>query len=591
MFAVGRPAVYNEHMFSLDAIAVNGQPLSRLQLCAEDFYEWQPLEISCAPQPGVAAARLRIGDADLGPPMTTLGDPVWRWRWNPQHAIGRFLAALTLRSVDGSEQSVPFELRIVPRRLDRSRYEALIQAVQHDAYALVYALSGGHEGATLRSLPEPRRTLVEEYWTLVERHVAEAVALTRQIAARPQQQLRPGAASVELAEAERLDLAALAEIARGPLDDLAADLVPPLQAALRPAGRTRGGPLPRMVRAARSSATHDLPEHRLLKHVLQLLLWRVGFVRTMVRRELLRRQRAAQLTGDDSPPRGSAPIATLEIWQGRCGLAQRSLRQLLALPWLAQVGALQTPPAPTHLLRRDPRYRRLHALYQALHAAPFLALDSPTLWLPIAELPLLYEQWCALQVVRAVLPLGALIDQQLVSRAEAGTDAPHDPRWTLRLRQDGPLVTLRLADGRRLSVFYQRRYRPQPPERHTLGALDPFVRIPDVAIEIQREGASPEVLIYDAKYRVAPDGGVPQDALDDAYAYRSAIGVAGARATLGAYLLFPGQTPLATADQVGALPLLPDQPAELAALLRERLGVAAQPMAGVDLARTPQQEE
>jgi hypothetical protein len=61
---------------------------------------------------------------------------------------------------------------------------------------------------------------------------------------------------------------------------------------------------------------------------------------------------------------------------------------------------------------------------------------------------------------------------------------------------------------------------------------------------------------------------VPQDALDDAYAYRSAIGVGGARATLGSFLLFPGSKRFTTNDHVGALPLLPGVTDELLPLLQ-----------------------
>lgn len=549
-------------------ITVNGQPLDQAQLSANDFYEWQPLDITCAPQPGVAAAELRIGELSLGPPTTTLGDATWRWRWNPQHAVGRFAATLTLDHGGGQRQHVPFELRVVPRKLDIERYEALIQAVQRDAVAIVYALSGGHEGAALRpqDLDSPQRSLVEEYYTLIERHVAEAVAVTHQIGTRPHQTLSREPATIALAEADRLDVAALADVPRGPLDDVAADLVPPLQSALRPAGQTEGGPLPRTLRSSRATSSTNVQEHRLLKSILQMLLWRTGFVRALVRRELQRRQRNAQVID-------GAPLTPLETWQTRCQAAQRSLRQCLAMPWLASIeplGAMRLA-GPTHLMRHDPRYRRLYALWRSLQRTPFVALDSPTLWLPIQELPALYEQWCALQVLRALLPLGTLIEQQLLSRTDAEDAAQREPRWTLRLRQNAPLLWLRLPDGARLALYYQRRYQPQSATSRTLGALDPFVRIPDVSLEIQRDDAPPRALIFDAKYRVAADGSVPQDALDDAYAYRGAIGVAGARATLGAFLLFPGQTPLSTADQVGALPLLPDRSAELATLLDRML--------------------
>jgi hypothetical protein len=542
-----------------DRITINGQSLADLAL-AGDFYEWQPVEIGCVPLPGVGGARLRISDTDLGAPVTTLGDALWRWRWNPQHAVGRFDATLELSFTDGTALAERFELRIVPRKLDSDRYEALIRAVQRDVYGIVYALSGGREGASLHRPPDPHRSLVEEYYTLVERHVAEALALVKQISNRPQQTLQSQPGIAALPEVDRLDGAALADALRGPIDDLPDDLLPPLQSALRPPEQVRGGPLPRLVRTSRSAASHDLIEHRLLKYVLHVLVWRLGVVREMLRREIQRRQRNAHLLDQ------SGPLSLFESWQKRCGTALRALRQALALPFVASAGALHALPGPTHLMRREPRYRRLYELYRQLRAVPFIALDSPTLWLPIQELPLLYEQWCALQTIKALLPLGELLEQSLVTREEQ-THELAQARWTLRLRQNLPLLILRRGDGSRLAVFYQRRYQPQPADSSRLGALDPFVRIPDIAIETTDSALPPQALIFDAKYRVAADGCVPQDALDDAYAYRSAIGVAGARATLGAFLLFPGSGPLATADQVGAIPLLPDGSDGLLALL------------------------
>ena len=547
-----------------DAITINDQSLDQYEP-AGDFYEWQPLTIGCAPQSETIDARLWIGDTDLGQPTTTFADPTWRWRWNPQHAVGRFAARLECAHSDGSTTSASFELRIVPRKLDIERYQALIMAVQRDVSTIVYALSGGREGATLQPHVAPHASLVEEYYTLVERHVAEALALVKQIAPRPHQTLRARPVRAQLAEVDRLDGAALAEAVQGQLDDLPDDVLPSLQTALRAPERARGGPVPRAARTTRSTASHDVVEHRLLKHVLLVLAWRVGFVREMVRREIQRRRRNVQVIDD------GGMIAIFERWQKRCAGALRSTRQALALPFLEDVGPLRALTGPSHLMRREPRYRRLYELYRQLRAVPFIALDSPTLWLPIHELPLLYEQWCALHVVKALLPLGTIVSQELVTRPDQTTGRAVGSRWTLRLSQQTPLLTVRCADGTELAAYYQRRYQPQSPSSAKLGALDPFVRIPDLAIERRQTGKPPQVLIFDAKYRVTPDGSVPQDALDDAYAYRGAIGVAGTRTTLGAFLLFPGSRALVTADHVGALPCLPDASGDLPGLLRQLL--------------------
>lgn len=554
-------------MFVRDAITINGQSLTELKLVAENFYEWQPIEISCKPLPDVVFAELHIAEAQLGAPATTLGDPTWRWRWQPQHAVGRFTARLTLRYANGLTHVETFDLRIVPRKLDWDQYEALLAAIQHDAYGLIYALSGGRVGAQLT--PEQRqRSLIEEYWTLVEGLADKAIAITKQIAARPHTTLQPQPARASLSEIERVESGHLHEITREPLDDVADDVLPALQQALRPPDRLRGGPLPRTLPTQRRSASHALVEHRVLKYVLHALHWRVGFVRDMLRREQQRRQRNAALSDV------LAPLEAVQQWQARCNQVLRSLRHCLALPFLADMNVQQAIAGPTHLMRHDQRYRRLWALYRSLRTTPFVAFNSPALWLSIQELPLLYEQWCMLQVIKAALPLGEVIAQELLVRDEV-TDTRESgvstEQWTLRLKQDGPLLTMLLPHGARLAIYYQRRYRPVAVSSSTLGALDPFVRIPDIALELAQPEAPPRVLIFDAKYRVAPDGRVPQDALDDAYTYRGAIGAAGQRATLGAFLLFPGSTPLTTADHVGALPLLPNRVAELHEIVQQFL--------------------
>jgi hypothetical protein len=99
-----------------------------------------------------------------------------------------------------------------------------------------------------------------------------------------------------------------------------------------------------------------------------------------------------------------------------------------------------------------------------------------------------------------------------------------------------------------------------------LGSLDRHTRVPDLAIEMQRNGEPAQVLLLDAKYRLDADRrGVPQDALADAYTYFGAIGSAGRRATLGAPERYP--------SGVGSIPLLPGQTAMLGQQLADWLGL------------------
>jgi hypothetical protein len=539
-----------DEMSIRDAIIVNGQPLNQLDLLATNYYDWQEVTITCVPQPHAQVVHLRIGDTELGAPTLSLDNPLWRWCWNPQRAVGIFDARLEVRYADGTAAAESFRLRIRPRAIDVAQYEALIEAVQGDLRALVYAFSGGRVGAALPN-QAPQRTLIEEYFTLVEHLAAEAVALAQRITAQPHQMLRQRRSTIRLTEAERLDTAILSEIAQAPLDQIS-DEVPFSSPVYE-------GPLPQIVPVDHSRPSYDSVEHRLLKHVLQELHRYVNVVHTELQHDLRRQRCNAELIDLTSRP--------AQERLRRCAAMRQALRRALAAPLLEAVGPWQGLQGPTHLMRRVPHYRRLYELYRRLHTVPLITFDSPTLWLPLHDLPLLYEQWCVLQTIKALLPLGAVIEQRLLICEEQAAENHGYSRWVMRLPHNVPLLTLQLAD-REVSLFYQRRYQPQPPKSMLLGTLDPYIRIPDIAIEVAWAGQPRKVLILDAKYQVAPGGYVPQTALDDAYTYRSAIGADGRRATLGSFLLFPGSEATATTDDVGALPLLPPASDALPELLR-----------------------
>lgn len=519
-----------------DAITLNGQPLGAADLIADDLFEWQLVDIACTPLPGVVAARLSIGSIDLGSPTIALGEPVWRWRWMPREAVGVFHARLEFTFADSTIAEETFSLRIRPRTIDSEQYEELITAVQRDAAALVYAWYGGSEGVSMG--PDRRsRWLLEDYHVVVDQLVPAALKLTKELAPQPHQMLRKHRTALPLSNVDHFDQATLAAVAQTPPDVLSDDFKTV----------TYTGPLPQTVSVQHSLSTTDVIEHRVLKGILDTLQWQVGLLRGALSQEVARRAKHDAL-------RGTTASRVMQDRMHHCAAIRRALRQALASSFLAGITPVYSLREPTQLMRRSPRYRRVYDLYRSLRSTPLIDWDSPLLWLPIQSLPLLYEQWCVLQIVKLFLPLGTLTEQQmLLSNNENGQQV----RWTLRLRQNVPLVTIRRSDGAYLRLFYQRRYVPDASSSRMLGSLDPFVRIPDIAIEITHPSRSIEVLLLDAKYRVAENGSVPQDALDDAYAYRNAIGVAGRRATLGAFLLYPGSETVEAADWVGALPCLP----------------------------------
>ncbi|HEU4329241.1 MAG TPA: DUF2357 domain-containing protein [Roseiflexaceae bacterium] len=514
------------------------------------------------------------------------GERVWRWRWNPGAAVGLHTLALVERA-GGEERRHSWTLRVAPRKLDQERYEALLEDVQRAAYNIAYSLGGAAgEGAALEREAPWQRSRLEEYYALFEGGLERFERAVRHIAARPREQLRADSADTPLAEAADLDEAALARLTQGSFDEAPPDIAPELQRALRPGG----GLLPRRVAATRSTATLDTYEHRLLKHVLGLLWRRARFISGLAEREAARLAWNEEQAGVTSPR-----LARARAILAGCETAARLLRELRALPLLAQVRPLPGLRPPTPLLQRDPHYREIQRMWQALRQHPFVAFDSPLFSIPIGDLPRLYEIWCALQTVQAMLALGGAVREQHLVAARPPDDEG-ELLTTVALPEDAPLLVLE-RDGHTLALRYQPRYRPRKEPRKEnqepgsgeakagadssklntqnskLASLDRHTRVPDLAIEV-RSGAGLRVLVLDAKYRLDADGrGVPQDALSDAYAYLGAIGAGSARAVSHALLLYPGTAPAELYPSgTGAIPLLPGRTDELPALLQKLLG-------------------
>jgi large subunit ribosomal protein MRP49 len=232
------------------------------------------------------------------------------------------------------------------------------------------------------------------------------------------------------------------------------------------------------------------------------------------------------------------------------------------------VGVLSQFVGPTARLQRDPDYRAVYRMWQQLRRRPLIQWDAPTLQIPIQDLHRLYERWCAARVALALLRLPGLRreSQQIVRQ-----DDPADElSWRACLVEGGALLSLDGPAGERLTLRYQARYAPGGVG---LRSLDRHTRVPDLALEIARPGARPEVIVLDAKYRLDASGGVPEDALADAYSYLGSIGTAdGARAVTAVALLYPGRGPAEIYPSGAvALPLLPGDDGDLESWLAARL--------------------
>lgn len=546
--------------------------------------EHQPVEFAYA---AAANAHLALSiDGIVLDPFLRPNETTWRWRWNPGPAVGLHQLVLNDIGPDAAATRWKWALRVITRKVDQECYQALLEDIQRAAYGVLATLAGASaEGAELQREAPWQHSPAEEYYALLEERLESFARAVRRIAARPREQLRGAYEQLPLGQASELGARALSELARGPFDTAPPDAAPDLQAALR----TGGGLLPRDVTAERDRPTTDIYEHRLLKHLLGMLARRARFVGSLAERDAARLAGNEAFTGPNMRRLRAQQIAT------GSAAATQTLRELRGLSFLAEVQPMPSFRGATPLLQRDAAYREVYRMWQALRQHPYVTFDSPLFGIPIADLPHLYESWCTIQVAQALLELGGTVREQRLVEQRRSTSTEDDLEYTVVLADQAPLLVIKHG-ALTVVLRYQPRYRPLTkdgrrktkdddslhpsssvlrPSSARLGSLDRHTRVPDLAIEMQRNGEPPQVLLLDAKYRLDADGrGVPQDALADAYAYFGAIGSAGQRATLGALLLYPGTgVPERYASGVGTIPLLPGRTDTLAQQLAAWLGL------------------
>lgn len=485
-------------------LTADGRPIDD----APPYLEGQWIELAAAPPAG-AQLSLEVAGGALEPFLRP-GDPAtWRWRWLAPAAAGHYPLCLRAAWPDGRSAERRAGLSVAPRKLDADRYAALLDDLQRLGRALVFALAGGAQGVALAAERDPApATPAEELHTLFGSELARLAAAVERLARRPPDRLGPATETVELGRLH--EPARLLEVR--PEHDEAVLAAP--------------------------TPTYDSYEARLLRRLLERL-WR--------RLEAL-------------GARGGLPPALA----ARAEAARERLRALRGLPFLAGVPPLASFAGPTARMQRDGDYRVVYQVWRLLQRRPLVSWDATTLSIPVADLPRLYERWCAAAVALAVLELPGW---SVVAQALAAGEGDEQ---LLALPEEVPLVELLGPGEARLRLRYHPRYRPGAAR---LGSLDRHTRVPDLAIELERPGAGPCLVVLDAKYRLDAAGGVPEDALADAYSYLGAIGAGGVRATRAAALLYPGQGPAEIyASGVAALPLLPGEVASLGPWLAAALG-------------------
>jgi len=269
----------------------------------------------------------------------------------------------------------------------------------------------------------------------------------------------------------------------------------------------------------REDAVHhfDLPENRVLTGFLAFLRLQIADLRMRAGRDLERR-RANRAWRDRRGPDGGpswweqedAPrIRELEQELEALSRLDGEVVSLLRLPFLPPAEPLREAPRVTPLFRSHRAYadafRAIVTHFQAFR----VSLDGGHLLARARSLPVLYEWWCYLDVLRL---LGSMLTL-------AGSDSPDDSPFRRLNEQRDRFVVEFAADqsldfhdrtGRLVRLRYVPRYRNRFLDRAMgYGLLGPEPEMtPDIALEIYRDARTDEppelIVVLDAKYSLLP---------------------------------------------------------------------------------------
>ena len=262
---------------------------------------------------------------------------------------------------------------------------------------------------------------------------------------------------------------------------------------------------------------HSRPDYRLREHQAiadfsEYLKLQLSDLRLRVDGEMAERQeryRWRSRVGKDGGPtwwekEDQPRIAELGALRDDIGGLYHRVGKWAALPYLPPGTPLRTLPPITQLFRSHPLYRRVHHAITRHFGSFQTTLDNQPLLASAQSLPVLYEWWCALRVVR-ILSRGLTPSYQdpldrapVASRLASGRKT-----LTIEFAADRAM-TFEDGYGGRVRFRYNPEYRAAR-EGSRIGLLGGGdLRTPDIAIELFPQGGDPAmpwlIIVLDAKY-------------------------------------------------------------------------------------------
>lgn len=247
----------------------------------------------------------------------------------------------------------------------------------------------------------------------------------------------------------------------------------------------------------------------------------------------------------------------LQDWYAKLGQARK------VVAFLDSVGNLKSPPELiTMVFLKKPAYRSAYDGYLSLRRSYKDCLTVETLDLPFQNVPYLYEKWCTLHTILALLRTadksGFRTEMQSLYQPSCGGN------WVEVIPDGRSALRLKHANGTRISLIPQQSYRPDA--RGRLKSIS-FCQIPDISIEV---AVSDNLALYvlDPKYKLEGDDGPKKEDIDKMHAYRDSIRDAdGRRIVRSAVILYPGESSIYyNATSLGAISMIPGSDACLNSL-------------------------
>jgi hypothetical protein len=263
----------------------------------------------------------------------------------------------------------------------------------------------------------------------------------------------------------------------------------------------------------------DLPEHRLIAGFLHFLAVQIRDLSERIQREMDLRNERRAYRNRRGPDGGKTwwetedlpRIEELHRLLGHLTALERELTQLRRHPVLPAAARLREVPASTPLIRSHRAYASAFKVIVSHFTSYRVRLDDEHLLLRAKSLPVLYEWWCVLEVLRLLQGCLRLRKSSAFTASSPFRRLDDErERFVIELTPD-QVVDFEDEAGRLVRLRYVPTYRrPTERSRSSYGLLGlEEERTPDVAVEVFRDGdvngQPPElIVILDAKYSSEP---------------------------------------------------------------------------------------